>query len=199
MHSAKPASSLLDPLPPKLYVELFSILGPTILNLLNLSIKSGVLPSAFKTAVISPPLKRPNLDPESLNNYRPISNLPFLSKILEKIVAAQLIAYMSSNSLFEVFQSGFRRFHSTETALTKVTNDVLLAMDAGDTSMLILLDLSAAFDTVDHTILLKRLENQIGIRGLALSWLKSYLSERKQCVHYNNVTSEYRELNCGVS
>ena len=196
--ASKSTTCLSDPLPAKVVKELFPILGPTLLNIVNTSLSTGVVPSAFKTAVIKPLLKKPNLDPDVLNNYRPISNLPFISKVLERIVANQLTDHLSTNSLLEPSQSGFRSLHSTETALTKVVNDLLIASDSDSSSILILLDLSAAFDTVDHTILLTRLTKYVGIRGLALSWLKSYLTDRTQSVSQNNVISARSKVKFGV-
>ncbi len=105
-----------------------------------------------------------------------------MSKILEKVVSAQLCSFLQKNDLCEEFQSGFRPRHSTETALVKITNDLLLASDQGCISLLVLLDLSAAFDTIDHDILVDRLQNYTGIQGQALRWFRSYLSD-----HYNFV------------
>ena len=121
-----------------------------------------------------------------------------MSKLLEKVVSSQLTTYLTNNNHFDNFQSGFRSHHSTETALVKVTNDLLMAMDAGRTSLLLLLDLSAAFDTVDHQILLTRLEQRIGIRGLALNWFRSYITLRSQRVLYNNSMSDYSNVKYGV-
>ncbi|MEY6593917.1 RNA-directed DNA polymerase, partial [Listeria monocytogenes] len=149
-------------------------------------------------AVVKPLLKKPSLDPAVLANYRPISNLPFISNILERVVVKQLTDHLQRNSLFEEFQSGFRAHHSTETALVKVTNDLLMASDSGLISVLVLLDLSAAFDTVDHNILLERLEHAVGITGTALQWFVSYLSNRLQFVHVNGESSSHTEVNYGV-
>ena len=104
-------------------------------------------------ALLNPLLKKPTLDVEVFSNFRPISNLTFMSKLTEKVVASQLINHISSNGLDEILQSAYKQFHSTETALVKVFNDIILDVDRNRTVILLLLDLSAAFDTVDHTIL----------------------------------------------
>ena len=132
-----------------------------------------------------------------LNNFRPISNLNFISKILEKVVASRIQSHLSSNSLSS-FQSAYRIFHSTETTLLKIHNDLILAMDRGEVTSLILLDLSAAFDTVDHSILLNRLQNWFGLDGLSLNWFTSYLSSRSQAVSINDSISAFSTLSCGV-
>uniref|UniRef100_A0A8C7YG36 Reverse transcriptase domain-containing protein n=1 Tax=Oryzias sinensis TaxID=183150 RepID=A0A8C7YG36_9TELE len=163
-----------------------------------MSLQSGIFPEALKTAVIKPLLKKSGLDPIVLNNYRPISNLPFLGKVLEKVVYQQLTDFLLLSNSFDVFQSGFRPHHSTETALIKVTNDIRLNTDDGKVSVLILLDLSAAFDTVDHGILLHRLQDWVGISGSALSWLKSHLEHRKYFVEIGSCVSDYMALTCGV-
>ncbi len=123
--------------------------------------------------------------------------MPFISKVLEKVVAKQLCRHLQENSLYEIFQSGFRAHHCTETALVKVTNDLLIAADSGLLSILVLLDLSAAFDTIDHNILLQRLEC-VGTRGTALCWFKSYLSDRYQFVHVNEQSSPRSKVCYGV-
>ncbi len=132
-------------------------------------------PKPSNWLLLSLSLKKPQLDPKDLVNYRPISNLPFLSKILEKVVSSQLYSFLEKNDICEDFQSGFRPYHSTETALIRVTNDLLLSSDRGCISLLVLLDLSAAFDTIDHNILLNRLENFVGISGKCLSMVQIVL------------------------
>ena len=112
----------------------------------------GCVPSAFANAIVHPPLKKPSLDPDDLSNYRPISTLNFVSKILERIVMNRMQTHLSSNSLISPFHSAYRKFHSTETALLAVHNDIICSMDQvdmGKVTALGLLDLSAAFDTVE--------------------------------------------------
>ena len=138
------------------------------------------------------------LDPEILNNFRPISNLTFISKLIEKIVAKRLNKHMVQNNLHEIMQSSYKQHHSTETALTCVQDDLLRAIDEKQSVMLLMLDLSAAFDTVDHTILINRLRNRLGIGGIALQWLKSYLTGRKYRVVLDGVSSKTIDLDCGV-
>ena len=122
----------------------------------------------------------------------------YVSKLTEKVVAKQLIEHVSSNGLDEVFQSAYKNFHSTETALVKVYNDILVDIDKNRTIILLLLDLSAAFDTVDHEILLYRLASRFGISDVALSWFGSYLSNRSQFVNVRGAQSEANSLPCGV-
>ena len=109
-------------------------------------------PNYFRQAFITPIVKKPNLDPANVSSYCPISNLPVLSKLLERLVIRQLLDYLTSMDLRPTLQSGFRAGHSTETAILRVLSDIILAVDHGDVAALVLLDLSAAFDTVDHDI-----------------------------------------------
>ena len=163
------STSSLDPIPTSLLKACLSAIIPTATYIINWSLSSGEVPPSLKLAAIKPVLKKHNLDPEDLSNYRPISNLPFLAKILEKVVTLQLHDHLHSHHLYESFQSGFRPSHSTESALVRVLNDLLRSSDSGSPSLLILLDLSAAFDTVDHNILYRRLQ-EVGITGTALDF-----------------------------
>uniref|UniRef100_A0A3Q3LX40 Reverse transcriptase domain-containing protein n=1 Tax=Mastacembelus armatus TaxID=205130 RepID=A0A3Q3LX40_9TELE len=194
---SKPSTCKLDPLPTNLVKLCLPSLLPHLTHIIHTSLSSGIVPPSLKTAIITPILKKPGLDPANLNNFRPISNLPFLSKILEKVVHHQVHTHLAANSLYEHFQSGFRHLHSTETALVKITNDLLGAADSGLVSILILLDLTAAFDTISHNILLHRLAS-IGIAGSVLSWFTSYLSDRTQSVHLQNFHSQPSTVSSGV-
>ena len=124
--------------------------------------------------------------------------MKFLSKLVEKSVFAQLINYLTVNGLHERFQSAYKAHHSTETALLTITNDILLSLDRRDNVFLLLLDLSAAFDTVNHSLLLSRLKNSFGITGTVLQWFHSSLSGRSQFVEINDTKSSVRDLTVGV-
>ncbi len=135
------------------------------LTVYNASLLSGTFPNSLKTAVVKPLLKKSNLDNTMSSNYRPISNLPLIGKIIEKVVFNQLNKYLNSNGYLDNFQSGFRAHHSTDTQLIKIINDIRLNSDTGKKSVLVLLDLSAAFDSVNHNILLQRLKTGSGFLG----------------------------------
>ena len=167
----------LDPIPTALAKEYSEDLVPVLTAILYASLTAVVVPSEIKQALVSPLLK--TLDQNTLKNYRPVSNLPFVSKILERVVIKQLNSHLVSNNLLEKHQSAYCQGHSTETALLDVTSTLLENADNGNVSILSLLDMSAAFDTIDHKILLKRLETTFGIEGVALNWFKSYMTDKK--------------------
>ena len=130
----------------------FEFVTPPITKLINLSLSSGTLPPTFKFAHVTPLLKKPSLGKEDLKNYRPVSNLSFISKLIEKVAASQIGSFLESTNKSNNFQSAYNQLHSTETALLKIHNDVLTAMDSGKVTALTLLDLSAAFDTIITTV-----------------------------------------------
>ena len=194
----KPSSCSSDVLPCRLFVKVFDVIGPWVTKMVNLSLSTGVFPSTFKHAIVEPLLKKTGLDPTVLSNFRPISKLPLLSKILEKVVSEQLSLFLDQGNIHETFQSGFRKLHSTETALLKVSSDIMMSADSGKCTVLVLLDLSSAFDTVDHQILLRRLRDEVGLSGSVLHWFSSYLSGRSFSVTVNQIRSESADLLCGV-
>ena len=188
----------LDPMPTWMVKGATDELVSSIRDIVNASLTTGIVPESLKTAVISPLLKKPSLDPEIMSNYRPVSNLPFLSKLLEKAVASRLNTYMNTHNLHDPLQSAYKAGHSTETALTRVQNDLLMGMDKHGVAILVLLDLSAAFDTIDKSILLGRMKTLLGIDGVVLEWFNSYLSDRTQSVKILEASSEKMELPFGV-
>jgi hypothetical protein len=191
-------SCLLDPIPTWLLKEHLDVLSPIITTIVNTSLESSTVPQSMKNAIVRPLIKKSSLDANHLKNYRPVSNLTFTSKITEKAVDFQLSNHLVENDLLPTIQSAYRPNHSVETALLKVHNDILRAVDESKGVILVLLDLSAAFDTIDHDKLLERLEHSMGIRDEALAWMKSYLTDRTQAVHINGVTSEHTVLKYGV-
>ena len=161
-----PSSSCeLDPLPTWLVKECANEIVPFLTCIVNKSLVSGSFPSELKIAYIRPLLKKSGLDKEDLKNYRPIANLSFLGKLIERVVSSRLRNVITEYNLQDPFQSAYRPNHSIETALVRVHNDILREMDKGRLTALVLLDLSAAFDTVDHSIMLHRLETVLVSMG----------------------------------
>ena len=196
----KPASKSceLDPIPAQLLINCLDDLLPVITKIVNLSLASSTVPTSLKQAILSPLLKKPMLDHELYSNFRPVSNLEFLSKAIEKVVATRVLDHLQENDLQECFQSAYKMYHSCETALVRVQNDILQLIDSDHCVVLLLLDLSAAFDTVDHQILLDRMSERFGIKGNALAWFASYLGDRTQFVSIDGRSSNPSKLICGV-
>ena len=188
----------LDPIPATVLRECLSNLLPIITKIVNMSLTEAVVPSSLKNASLHPLLKKASLPYDELSSFRPVSNLSFISKCVEKVAAAQTCMHVDDNNLSELYQSAYKKHHCTETALIKVQDDILRAIDNNCCVTLLLLDLSAAFDTVDHRILLDRLSERFGIIGNALEWFRSYLFNRHQVVKVNSHESTSRELRCGV-
>lgn len=194
--SSPSKSSSCDPIPTWLLRRHLSCLIAPITSIVNSSLDDG-MPQSFKIATIIPSLKKKSLDVNVLGNYRPIANLPFLSKVIERVVSSRLRHHLKSNNLIDEFQSAYCSNHSCESALVKLKNDVLTAMNDSKITILVLLDLSCAFDTVNHHILLARLES-LGVTGNALKWFKSYLASRLQYVKIADHSSPLLSVSQGV-
>ena len=186
-----------DQLPAFLMKECADILVPYWTSLVNLSLS---LPSfnGLKHANVVPSLKKTGLDQETLNNYRPISLLPFVSKLTERVVLKQLNAHMSKNNLHVPNQYGYKKHHSTETVLLKLYNDIMVGIDQKFGVVVLLIDLSAAFDTVDHKLLLNILEFRFHITSSALLWFKAFLTGRTQNVKIGESYSDSLDIAFGV-
>ena len=195
--SSASKSCALDPMPTWLLKDCIDELVPVITTI-NQSMEDGCVPGVLKKAHIRPLLKKAGLEEDILKNYRPVSNLSFVSKIIEKIVARRLDSHLKTNKLTKQYQSAYTRFHSTETALLRVQSDILGALDQGKMAVLVMLDLSAAFDTLDHDILLNRLRVHYNITGTALRWFQSYLGDRHQSVSLDGDVSTPKLLQFGV-
>ena len=198
IRSSTVTSCNLDPLPSCIFKDCADTLLPALTQIVNKSITSGDFPSALKHANVIPLLKKAKLDSEVLANYRPISNLPYLGKLIERVVINQVQSYLTTNGLHTRAQSAYRPHHSTETALLSVINEVLCALDDHKEALLVLLDFSSAFDTIDHAILHRRLSSRYGITGKALEWFKSYLKDRTQSVVIGDSPSDRAILKWGV-
>ena len=196
--NSAPKSCELDPIPSKLLIECLDSILPSLTDLFNSSLASGIFPQCFKSALVTPILKKRCLDHNDLNNYRPVSNLCFIAKILEKLVLSQVSSYLNSHNLYNTCQSAYRPGHSTETALLKVVNDLFLSLNKGNISVLALLDFSSAFDTIDHTILVHHLHTDFGFTDTVLEWFLSYLTDRTHYVSLCNHCSDFAPVHSGV-
>ena len=183
-----------DPFPSKLLMSHLPTIIDTIMHIINLCLSTSVFPASFKSAVVLPSIKKPGLDPPVFKNYRPVSNLSFLSKLIEKVISSRILKHIADNELIDKFQSAYRCGHRTETALLRVYNDIVTMVGMGNGSYLVLLDLSAAFDTIDHDTLFVILQKYVGITGSALQLLKSYFF----IIIIDDIMSGVANLVCGV-
>ena len=175
----------LDPLPHSLLAIVLDDILPFLQLTCNTSLRDGVFSDCEKLAYVTPIIKKSSLDADCASNYRLVSNLSFLSKLIECLVCRQLTSYLTNHHLLAPLQSAYREHHSTETATLRVAFDVFNAADAGQVTVVALLDLSAAFYTADHDILLRRLNNSYGVGGTMLRWITSFLSNRMQVVNFD--------------
>ena len=187
----------LDPLPTVIFKMFVKQLSVPLTLIINKSLSCGEVPTSFKTAIVTPVLKKSHLDPNEVSNYRPISNLQFTSKVLEKVVFKRLDEHFEKNHLMSDNQSAYRRNHSTETLLIKISNDILTALNHGKSTLLVTLDISAAFDTVNRQMLLQRYESDFGISDGALDWVASYLTDRQQKVRVGSAYSSLSYVDSG--
>ena len=198
IHNSAPKSCQLDPIPCKLLIECLDSILPSLTDLLNSSLASGIFPQCLKSALVTSILKNRCLDPNYFNNYRPVYNLCLIGKIQEKLVLSHVSSYLNSHNLYNTCKSAYRPGHSTEGALLKVVNNMFLALNKGSISVLALLDFSSAFDTIDHSILVHHLHTDFGITNTVLQWFSSYLTDRTHYVSLSNHCSAVAPIHSGV-
>ena len=184
-----------DDIKPDVIKAVSILIAKPLVHIFNLSFKTGIIPHQLKLAKVIPIFKKG--ERESISNYRPISLLPFFSKILERLTHKRLYAFISKYNLLHKNQFGFRPKFSCEMALLSAYNHIVSNLDNRNHTIGIFLDLSKAFDTIDHEILLSKL-NHYGIRGVAFEWFRNYLSNRKQFVSFNGSASTHLDTTCGV-
>ena len=185
----------LDMIPSKLLKMAANIVAPSFTSIFSKSILTGIYPNDWKTAKVTPLFKKGiKSDP---NNYRPISVIPIISKVFERIVYNQLFHYLDDNKLLPGCQSGFRSLHSTLTALLEATNAWSVNIDNGLLNGVVFIDLTKAFDTIDHEIILRKM-SYLGVDQAAIKWFSSYLSGRTQRCNVSGKLSSARTLSCGV-
>ena len=196
--SIKIKYSTVDEIPEKLINPVIKSTSTNILKIVNDSLQNGVFPTYLKKSHIIPVPKSSKQNVNELSDFRPIINISIISKIMEKCVFSQIFNHLENHNLLIPNQSAYRKNHSCETALIKIYNDVLSTLDSSTNVVVALLDFSAAFDTINHEILYKKLNNHFGIRGTALKWIKSFLSERLVKVKINQSFSSGRLWKHGV-
>ena len=175
--------------------DCLTLIVPTITSIMNNSFRSNCFPKVWKMAEVTPVLKSGN--PEDPCNHRPISLLPMLSKVSERLAQRQFVDYITTNKKLSENQSGNRKCHSTETALLHVRDDFLMAIDKSEVSVVVLLDMSKAFDSIRHDLLLQKLQS-IGVASSSLEWFHNYLSGRSQRVRIGDAISDPLPLKYGV-
>ena len=190
-------TSAEDPIPSKLMQSSLDILLPVLTKLINKSLSEGSM-DGVKWSVVDPLLKKTGLDIDSKKNYRPVNNLVFFSKLIERIVVKRLEEHMTKNNLQEGSQFAYKKDHNTETMMLGITDEVLRGFDNNMATIVIFLDLSAAFDTIDIDKLLQILNEEMGIGGTALKWFKSFLTGRTQKVKIHGQYSDSCEVPCGA-
>ena len=191
-------SSSLDFVPTSLIKQCDSVFAEIITRLANLSFTQGKFPSKYKFSVVTPLLKKANLNSDDPANFRPISNLNNISKILERLFLNRFQTHVCNCDNFSPVQSAYRRNFSTETALLHTLDTVYTSANYGKPTLLISLDFSAAFDTIDHSTLLNRLSKSFGVTGCVLAWIESYLNDRYQCVRTGQAVSTRTLCHTGV-
>lgn len=184
-----------DELSPKVLKFCHLPLLSPLVHLLNLSLNQGVFPDELKLAKVIPLFK--GGDMSIFNNYRPISVLSVLSKVFERIFYNRLLEFLNQENILYDNQFGFRKSHSTQMPLILLVDKIINEIECGNFVLGVFLDFSKAFDTVNHAILLQKLEHY-GIRGSANAWVKSYLENRNQFVYYNGTKSNFQKVRCGV-
>ena len=191
-------NSPTDIIPTVVLKNCVDIFAHAISHLANMSFATGIFPTSFKRGHVIPLLKKKGLNASDPSNYRPITNLTTISKILEKLVLSRLKLQVHLSGNFSEYQSAYRSGHSTESALLKVTDDLNATMDSKSCSTLLSLDISAAFDMIDINRLINRLNTDFGVVGVAASWIRSYLSTRECYVALGVSKSAPWSTNCGV-
>ncbi len=189
INSIKPKGSSVDFVPTALIKTCHTVFSEIICTLANMSFAEGVFPDIFKSAAVTPLLKKQGLDRSVPENFRPVSNLNNISKILEKLFATVFQPHIFGCPAFNPLQSAYRPGFSTETALLLTLDNIYRTSDRGLPTLLVSLDLSAAFDTIDHLVLLNRLCHSFGVSGTALNWLSSYRNNPTQFVCIGNEMS----------
>jgi hypothetical protein len=191
-------SSPMDFVPTSLMKRCKGVFAPLIARLANMSFSQGRFPTQFKLAQVLPLLKKAGMDVNDPASFRPISNLNTISKIIERLALTRLRPQITASINFNKLQSAYLRNHSTETALLNILNDSYGKIDRGESTLLVALDLSAAFDTVEHSVLLTRLQHSFGVMGTVGNWITSYLTDRSQFIRVGSESSAITYCSCGV-
>ena len=187
-----------DPIPVRAHIKCFESIRPSMLEIVNKSLLLGKVPQNLKHATVTPLIKDANGDHDDFKNYRPVHNTPLLAKVIEKCVLRQLNCHLHDHNLHVKSQSGYKKYHSCETAMIKVINDIQIEMQQNNITVVLMLDQSAAFDTVDIPILITKLQNDYNIHSDALKWLSSYLLGRTFSVVVNDEESNEVSMEYGV-